>query len=79
MHSNKEEVRQKHQKTCMDEPGDKLKHRKQAWRGWKQGKVAWEEYRVPVQAARDLVRKAKALIKLNLSRDVKGSNKIFYR
>ena len=24
---------------------DKLKHRKEAYRGWKQGQVAWEEYR----------------------------------
>ena len=24
---------------------DKLKHKKEAYRGWKQGQVAWEEYR----------------------------------
>ena len=41
---------------------DKLKHNKEAYRGWKQGQVAWEEYRAIVQAARDQVRKAKALI-----------------
>ena len=41
---------------------DKLKHKKEAYRGWKQGQVAWEEYREIVQAARDQVRKAKALI-----------------
>lgn len=61
----------------MDEQGDKLKHNKQAWRGWKRGKVAWEEYRVPVQAARDQVRKA--LIELNLTGDVKSNKKSFYR
>jgi len=37
---------------------DKLKHKKEVYRGWKQGQVAWEEYREIVQAARDQVRKA---------------------
>ena len=58
---------------------DKLKHKKEAYRGWKQGQVAWEEYREIVRAARDQVRKAKALIELNLARDVKGNKKSFYR
>ena len=58
---------------------DKLKHRKEACRGWKQGQVAWEECREIVQTARDQVRKAKALIELNLARDVKGNKKSFYR
>ncbi|KFW07543.1 hypothetical protein N327_05512, partial [Fulmarus glacialis] len=58
---------------------DTLKHRKEAYRGWKQGQVAWEEYREIVRAARDQVRKAKALIELNLARDIKGNKKSFYR
>ncbi|KFM05090.1 hypothetical protein AS27_03707, partial [Aptenodytes forsteri] len=58
---------------------DKLKHKKEAYRGWKQGQVAWEEYREIVRAARDQVRKAEALIELNLARDAKGNVKIFYR
>ena len=58
---------------------DKLKHKKQAYRGWKQGQVAWEEYREIVRVARDQVRKAKAVIELNLARDVKGNKKSFYR
>jgi len=58
---------------------DKLKRRKEAYRGWKQGQVAWEEYRETAQAARDQVRKAKALIELKLARHVKGNKKIFYR
>ncbi|KFV98219.1 hypothetical protein N327_09172, partial [Fulmarus glacialis] len=58
---------------------DALKHEKEAYRGWKQGQVAWEEYREIVQAARDQIRKAKALIELNLARDVKGNKKSFYR
>ncbi|KAK4821668.1 hypothetical protein QYF61_027136 [Mycteria americana] len=44
-----------------------------------QGQVAWEEYREIVRAARDQVRKAKALIKLNLARDIKGNKKSLYR
>jgi len=58
---------------------DKVKHRNKAYRGWKQGQVAWKEYRKTVQAAREQVRKAKALTELNLSRDVKGTKKSFYR
>jgi len=57
----------------------KLKHRKEAYRGWKQGQVAWEEHREIVRAARDQTRKAKALIELNLARDFKGNKKRFYR
>ncbi|GAB0208055.1 hypothetical protein GRJ2_003271200 [Grus japonensis] len=57
----------------------KVKPKKEAYRGWKQGQVAWEEYRETVRAARDQVRKAKALIELNLARDVKGNKKSFYR
>ncbi|KFZ63181.1 hypothetical protein N338_13267, partial [Podiceps cristatus] len=58
---------------------DELKQKKEAYRGWKQGQVAWEEYREIVQAAREQVRKANALIELNLARDVKDSKICFYR
>jgi len=58
---------------------DKVKHKKEAYRGWKQGQVAWEENREIVQAARAQVRKAKALTGLSLSRDIKGNMKSFYR
>ncbi|KFV11000.1 hypothetical protein N340_13377, partial [Tauraco erythrolophus] len=58
---------------------DQLAHKKKAYRGWKQGQVAWEEYRAIVRATRDQVRKAKALIGLNLTRDIKGNKKNFYR
>ncbi|KFW65086.1 hypothetical protein AS28_14346, partial [Pygoscelis adeliae] len=57
----------------------KLKHRKEAYRRWKQGQVAWGEYREIVRAARDQVRKAKALTELNLAGDIKGNKKGFYR
>ncbi|PKU41566.1 hypothetical protein llap_8141 [Limosa lapponica baueri] len=58
---------------------DKFRLKKEAYRGWKQGQVAREEYTEIVQAARDQVRKAKALIKLNLTRDIKGNMKSFYK
>ncbi|KFV18118.1 hypothetical protein N340_13754, partial [Tauraco erythrolophus] len=58
---------------------DQLKHKKEAYRGWKQGQVSWEEYRAIVRATRDQVRKAKALIELNLARDIKGNKKNFSR
>ncbi|GAB0183571.1 mitochondrial enolase superfamily member 1 [Grus japonensis] len=57
----------------------KLKRKEEAYRGWKQGQGAWEEYREIVRAARDQVRKAKALIELNLARDIKDNKKSFYR
>ena len=53
----------------------KLKHKKEAYRGWKQGQAAWEESKETVRAARDQVRKAKALTELNLARDIKGTRK----
>jgi len=58
---------------------DKLRYNKEASRRWKQGQVAWKEYRDIVQAARDQVRKAKALIELHLSMDIKGNKKSFCR
>ncbi|GAB0204419.1 mitochondrial enolase superfamily member 1 [Grus japonensis] len=56
----------------------KVKQKKEAYRGWKQGQVAWEEYRETVQAAREQVRKAKALTEISLARDVKDNKKSFY-
>ncbi|GAB0209907.1 hypothetical protein GRJ2_003456400 [Grus japonensis] len=58
---------------------DKVKQKKEAFRGWKQGQVAWEEYRETVRAARDQVRKAKAPIEISLPRDIEGNKKSFYR
>jgi len=57
----------------------KLKQKKEAYRGWKQGQVACEEYREIVQVAREQFKKAKALTELNLTRDVKGNKKAFVR
>ncbi|PKU44470.1 rna-directed dna polymerase from mobile element jockey-like [Limosa lapponica baueri] len=55
------------------------KLKKEAYRGWKQGQGAWEEFREIVQAARDQVRKAEAQIELNLARDAKGNKKSLCR
>ncbi|GAB0179488.1 hypothetical protein GRJ2_000414100 [Grus japonensis] len=57
----------------------KVKQKKEAYRGWKQEQIAWEEYRETVRAAREQVRKAKALIEISLARDVKDNKKSFYR
>ncbi|GAB0192613.1 mitochondrial enolase superfamily member 1 [Grus japonensis] len=57
----------------------KVKQKKEAHRRWKQGQVAWEEYREIIRAARDQVRKAKALTEISLARDVKDNKKSFYR
>ncbi|GAB0181717.1 mitochondrial enolase superfamily member 1 [Grus japonensis] len=65
----------------MDEQGapGQSQTKKEAYRGWQQGQVAWEEYRETVRAAREQVRKAKALIEIGLARDVKDKKKSFYR
>jgi len=78
MRPNKEEVRQK-ARPMNKELLDKLKHKKEAYIGWKKGQVAWEEYREFVQAARDHIRIAKALTELNLARDVKSNKKSICR
>ncbi|GAB0191850.1 mitochondrial enolase superfamily member 1 [Grus japonensis] len=81
MHPNKEEVKQKHQEAPMDEQGapGQSQTKKEAYRGCKQGQIAWEEYRETVRVARDQVRKAKALVEISLARDVKDNKKSFYR
>ncbi|GAB0178869.1 mitochondrial enolase superfamily member 1 [Grus japonensis] len=81
MHSKKEVVKQKHQEAPVEEQGapGQSQTKKEAYRGWKQGQVAWEEYRETARAAREQVRKAKALIEINLARDVKDNKKSFYR
>ncbi|PKU31590.1 hypothetical protein llap_18105 [Limosa lapponica baueri] len=82
VYPNKEEVRQKIQEACMDEqgaPGHTLKTKKEAYRGWQQGQVAWEEYRETVRVARDQVRQAKAQTDLNLARNIKDNNKNLYK
>ena len=58
---------------------DKVKHSRDAYRGWKYRRVAWKEYREIVQTPMDQVRKAKVLIELNLSRDIKDDKKSFCR
>ena len=49
------------------------------YRKWKQGCVAWKEYRAVVCVCRDRIRKAKVQMELNLVRDVKDNKKGFYR
>ncbi|KFQ45895.1 hypothetical protein N333_10923, partial [Nestor notabilis] len=53
--------------------------KKEAYRRWKGGQVAWEEYRNVVREAGDWGRKAKAHLELNLARDIKNNRKGFYR
>ena len=49
------------------------------YRKWKQGCVAWEEYKVIVRVCRDRIRKAKVQMEQNLARDVKDNKKGFYK
>ncbi|KFZ51573.1 hypothetical protein N338_04103, partial [Podiceps cristatus] len=57
----------------------KLREKKGKYKLWKQGSVAWKEYRDAVRNCRDGIRKAKAQMELNLARDVKNNKKGFYR
>jgi len=56
----------------------KQKGKKEMHRQWKQGQVTWKEHRSSDQLCRDGVRKAKAQLELNLTRDAKN-NQSFYR
>ncbi|PKU48684.1 glycerol kinase [Limosa lapponica baueri] len=58
---------------------DKLRTKKEAYRGWKQGRVEWAEYKETVQVARNQIRQAKAQAELNLARGIKSNKKNFYR
>lgn len=49
--------------------------KREAHREWKQGQVTWDKYRETIQAARDQVKKAEALIKLNLAKDTSGERR----
>jgi len=61
----------------MDEEGapGQSQVQKGAYGAWQQGQVAWEEYREIVRAARDHVKKGKALTKVNLARDIRVKRK----
>ena len=56
---------------------DKLKGRK-VHVLWKNGLTTWEEYRNVDRACRDATRKAKALLELNLAKEVKDNKKGFF-
>ena len=53
-----------------------LKDKKEVHRRWEQGMATQEEYG---DACKDLVRKAKAWLELELARNVKGNKKGFYK
>jgi len=46
---------------------------------WKEGQATWEEYRNVVKACRDVTRKAKVHLELELARDVKDNKKSFFK
>ena len=59
---------------CKD-PHLKLSEKREMYRKWKQGCVAWEEYKDVVCMGRCKIRKAKAQMELNLVRDVKDNKR----
>jgi len=57
----------------------KLKVKRELHRQWKQRQISWEEYRDAAHLYRNEVKRAKAQLELNLTRDAKNNNKGFYR
>jgi len=55
-----------------------LKWKRKVYRTWKEGQATWEEYRNVVRACREVTRKSKAHLELNLTRDVKNNKKGFF-
>ncbi|PKU46909.1 alpha-n-acetylneuraminide alpha- -sialyltransferase [Limosa lapponica baueri] len=52
---------------------EKLKRKKEIYRMWEKGLATWEEYRNIVRACRDVTRKARDHLELNLAKDVKDN------
>lgn len=45
---------------------------------WQKGLCTWKEYRKVVRAHRNAMRKAKALLELNLANEEKDNKKVFF-
>lgn len=56
-----------------------LKRKKEIYGMWKKGQAMWENYRNVVRVCRDMTRKAKAHLELNLAKDIKGKKKSLYK
>ena len=56
-----------------------MREKREVYRKWKQGCVAWEGYRDIVSMCRHKIRKAKAQMELNLASNVKNNKMGFYR
>ncbi|KAJ7416955.1 hypothetical protein BTVI_34319 [Pitangus sulphuratus] len=76
-HPDEEEIRQKFLEAYMDEKG--ASGQTQTQKRSPEVEARTGKYREIVQAARDQIRKTKALIELNLARDAKGNKKSCYR
>ncbi|CAM4671973.1 unnamed protein product, partial [Lepidochelys olivacea] len=56
-----------------------LKHKKEAYKKWKVGHMTREEYKNIAWACRNVIRRAKSHLELQLARDVKSNKKGFFR
>ncbi|CAM5085424.1 unnamed protein product, partial [Natator depressus] len=56
-----------------------LKHKKEAYKKWKIGKMTRDEYKNIARACRSEIRKAKSQLQLQLARGVKSNKKDFFR
>ena len=56
-----------------------LKWKKEVYGMWKRGQATWKEYRDIVRVCRNVTRKVKAQLELNLARDVKDNKKGFFK
>lgn len=53
--------------------------KKDIYRQWKQGYVAWGEYRDVIRTCRDGIRKVKVQMELHLAMDLKNNKKGFQK
>ncbi|XP_074986240.1 uncharacterized protein LOC142072657 [Caretta caretta] len=56
-----------------------LKHKKEAYKKWKVGHMTREEYKNIARACRNVIRRAKSHLELQLARDVMSNKKGFFR
>ena len=58
---------------------DKIEGKKKVYEMWKKGLSSWEEHRNIFRACRDVMRKAKAKLELNLAKEIKDNKKGFLK
>lgn len=56
-----------------------IKHKEKMHRRWEQGHPSWNEYKEVVRVTRNVTRKAKARLQLNMAKDLMDNKKCFLK